>query len=315
MNKILLMKNPELFQGRKQLKSHKQYFEGWYFKNTNFHEGISFIPGVNVDGKKSHAFIQIITSETSYYVKYDISDFSYQDYPFRIKIKKNIFTKKEVIIDIKDKKQKLEISGHIKYKNNLNIHSSFFQPNIMGPFSYLTFMECYHAILSMKNNIDGIIKINGHIIQFQNDKGYIEKDWGYSFPKTYIWCQGNSFLKKEACFMISIAHIPFHHLSFNGLICVFIFNGKEYRYTTYNHSKIIKYQIKNHSLDIVLKRKNEQIHIQANGNEKFMLTAPTNGQMKKKIYESLTAKITVSLIKDNDIIFHDTSQFCGLEIV
>lgn len=38
------MKNPDLFQGKKFLNRNKQYFEGWYFKNTTNENGISFIP-------------------------------------------------------------------------------------------------------------------------------------------------------------------------------------------------------------------------------------------------------------------------------
>ena len=43
----------------------------------------------------------------------------------------------------------------------------------MGPFSYVPFMECNHAILSMKNTAIGEIKINDDIIKFSKDSGYI----------------------------------------------------------------------------------------------------------------------------------------------
>ena len=39
MKKIFLIKNPELFQGEKYIKTNKNYFEGWYFKNTNKKRG------------------------------------------------------------------------------------------------------------------------------------------------------------------------------------------------------------------------------------------------------------------------------------
>ena len=41
MKKLFLMQNPELFQGEKYIKTNKNYFEGWYFKNTNNENGIS----------------------------------------------------------------------------------------------------------------------------------------------------------------------------------------------------------------------------------------------------------------------------------
>ena len=61
MKKIFLIKNPESFQGEKYLRENKDYFEGWYFKNTNINHSISFIPGINIDSKEKKAFIQIIT--------------------------------------------------------------------------------------------------------------------------------------------------------------------------------------------------------------------------------------------------------------
>ena len=92
----------------------------------------------------------------------------------------------------------------------------------MGPFSYIPFMECNHAILSMQSHIKGSININNNRINFNNGIGYTEKDWGCSFPKSYIWCQGNSFQNSNASFMLSIANIPFKLFSFRGIICVLI---------------------------------------------------------------------------------------------
>ena len=77
MKKINLIKNPEVFQGEKYLKSNKDYFEGWYFKNTNKKEGISFIPGISINKKERKAFIQVITNTDSYFIDYDINDFKF----------------------------------------------------------------------------------------------------------------------------------------------------------------------------------------------------------------------------------------------
>ena len=47
MNKLFLIKNQEAFQGEKYLSKGKNYFEGWYFKNSIGNDSISFIPGIN----------------------------------------------------------------------------------------------------------------------------------------------------------------------------------------------------------------------------------------------------------------------------
>ena len=119
MNRLFLIKNPELFQGERILTKNKDYFEGWYFKNTNKENGISFIPGINIEKNKPKAFVQVITNDTSHFINYSINDFSYSHNPFIIKIGNNKFSKDGIHVDIKT--EDTNIKGDIKYTNNKNI--------------------------------------------------------------------------------------------------------------------------------------------------------------------------------------------------
>ena len=309
------MKNPETFQGEKYLNTNKRYFEGWYFKNTNNEYGISFITGINIESQEKKSFIQVITNNKSFFVNYNINDLKYRLNPFYIKIGNNTFSKNGIHIDINDESQNLKINGDIKYTNNKNIKMNFANPNIMGPFSYVPFMECNHAILSMQNKAEGTVNINNKRIDFNNSIGYIEKDWGHSFPKSYIWCQGNNFKKSNASFMMSIADIPFKILNFRGFICVLIIDNKEYKFTTYNNAKIIKYDVGNGSLDITLKRASYYLDVKSKYDKGLKLFAPVKGKMEKDIFESITSEILVTLKRGNDLIFSDISTNCGLEVV
>lgn len=315
MKKLLLTKNPELFQGEKYVSANKNYFEGWYFKNSNHKSVISFIPGININRKEKKAFIQVITIDSSYYVNYKFEDFSFHLNPFYIKIGHNYFSKDKIHIDIKDISQNITIYGDIKYKNNMNIKSNWFSPNIMGPFSYISSMECNHAILSMKSKTDGLITINNKDINFDNGVGYIEKDWGCSFPKTYIWHQANEFQKKKAAFMISIADIPFKLLHFKGLICSLIVDNKEYRFATYSNTKIKRYEVNDNLINITLKKGKNYLYIKSKYTKGLKLSAPVKGKMNKDIFESLSSMISLTLKKGNKTIFSDKSINCGLEIV
>ena len=184
----------------------------------------------------------------------------------------------------------------------------------MGPFSYLPFMECNHAILCMKCDIKGMVKFNKNEIDLENGSGYIEKDWGCSFPKSYIWCQGNNFKNKDVSFMISVANIPFKMFDFTGVICVLKINDKEYKFTTYNNAKIINYE-NDRLLNITLKKGSYEINIKSDYNEGKKLLAPVKGKMKKEILENIDASVKVILKKDNKVIYSDISLNCGLEIV
>ena len=52
----------------------------------------------------------------------------------------------------------------------------FLSPGIMGPYSFIPFMECYHGILSMNHKILGSLKYNDENISFNGGKCYMEKD-------------------------------------------------------------------------------------------------------------------------------------------
>ena len=115
--------------------------------------------------------------------------------------------------------------------------------------------------------------------------------------------------------MISIADIPFKMFNFRGTICVLLIDNKEYKFTTYNNTKILKYEVSDNSLNISLKKGEFHLRVESKLNKGQKLTAPVKGKMSKDIYESITSFVTVTLMRKNTIIFSDTSSNCGLEIV
>lgn len=308
-----LLENPHVFQGENKLKHTSCYFEGWYFKNTGIDSSISFIPGIHIENGKKSAFIQIITNYSSYYISYPFSEFQFSYEPFSINIGNNFFSLDKITIDIQDKD--ISISGELVYNNHIKIRKSIFSPNIMGPFSFIPFMECNHAILSMKHEITGFLTINNKDYNFNNGIGYIEKDWGSSFPTSYVWTQANNFEKQNVSFFLSVATIPLSFFSFTGFICTLILDGKEYRFATYNGSKIIKYNTSQNNFNIKLKSKNYILHIYSNNKDSFSLKAPRCGSMNKEIYESINSNIYICLSQNENILFEGESTNAGLEIV
>lgn len=315
MKSFNLIKYTELFQGENYLTNSTCYFEGWYFKCSNGIFDIAFIPGISINNSKKEAFIQVITSDKSYFISYPISDFHFTHSPFSIKIGGNFFSLHQIKLNIDDDTYPLHLSCNFKVTSLKNIKTSLLCPNIMGPFSYCPFMECNHAILAMKDKINGNLIINNKYIPFHSGIGYIEKDWGTSFPKSYIWCQANQFKDPTVSFMLSVAHIPFCNFEFEGLICVFQIDKKEFKFTTYNASKIIKKEITPDSFKIILKRGSYTLEISSLNHQGLSLSAPVKGEMKKEILESITSTIHLTLKKRDQILFQGSSLHSGLEIV
>lgn len=310
-------KNPELFQGESSLKKRQSYFEGWYFKHSSPSDSIAFIPGIHILENSAHAFIQIITTKESHFLEFPIEDFSFHHTPFYIQIGKNYFSKEMLLFDISktDTQGRLvQLSGELYYSALTQIKKSKFSPNIMGPFSHLSFMECNHAILSMKHFVSGILIFNGKILNFDNGIGYIEKDWGTSFPSSYLWCQANEFLTQNTSFFFSCATIPLGLLKFQGLICVLLNNGIEYRFATYNNAKIKHIIVTENTLDVCLEKNGLTLSLNAKNTNSQNLLAPSTGKMNRSILESINSSVAIKLSKNKKDLYIGSSLSAGLEI-
>jgi tocopherol cyclase len=312
--------NPELFQGKKKKD---RYFEGWYFKIVSSDENYSLalIPGVSINKTDPHAFIQVFLMANTdqrpnlktYYLRFDLNDFSYEETYFKITIADNVFSSSKVSLNINQ--EELSLNGVIEIKQLTPIRKTLIMPNIMGFFGYFSFMECYHGVISLTHQINGQFKINDETISFNSGKGYIEKDWGKSFPRSYVWLQTNHFLDQNASFMFSYADIPFLGTYFKGLICILWVDGKEYRFATYNFSRIKKEEIGENHVQYQIKKGRYVLNIYATKDDSIELASPKDGLMNQTIKEGLSGRVSVLLIKGKHKVFNATGVSAGIEIM
>ena len=82
-----------------------------------------------------------------------------------------------------------------------------------------------------------ICKSNAESINFTGGRGYIEKDWGQSFPAGYVWFQSNHFDIAGTSLTASIAVIPWLGSAFRGFIVGLWHQDKLYRFATYTGAK------------------------------------------------------------------------------
>ncbi len=320
---LKLIENPILFQGRNK---HKAYFEGWYFKQVSedLKTIISIIPGISLDKKDPHCFIQLIANRShdgtensplmTEYFRFPLESFKYEDQPFSIQIGENIFSEDGLFVSLESKKTK--IKGKIDFAPFTGIKTTLFIPNIMGIFAYIPKMECNHGIVSMTHWLKGALELNGETISFNQGKGYIEKDWGTSFPKSYLWLHSNNFQGSDASFMCSVANIPFLGGSFKGFICNLSLDDKEYRFATYNGSRLELIDFSSSHTKLILRRKNLVLKIEASMELGGLLKAPHLGSMAHQIKEGIFGKVEITLENSHgDIIFKGVSSQCGIELM
>ena len=266
-------------------------FEGWYFKHQMGDRTVSFIPG----SAKSGAFIQMLDQHGAR--QFDVPS---------ITVDRGViqagdcrFSAKGMAIDLPG------VRGEIAYGTLTPLHS-----DIMGPFRFLP-MECRHGVISMGHTLSGSLTVDGEVCGFDGGLGYIEKDSGTSFPRSYLWLQCNDF-SQPCSIMVAIAHIPFAGVSFSGCICAIVFGGQEYRFATYNGVRI-------HCAgpDHICLSQNKlllQIDLCASDGG-HPLRAPSQGQMSLTIRETNSASIRARLWHYQALVFDLSSQGAAFEYV
>lgn len=312
---MLRLFNPELFQGNLQKKN---YFEGWYFKHVSKDLGhvYSFIPGISLSENDSHSFIQVINgvSGETQYLSYPLNEFTWDKNRLNLKIGTSVFTENHIDLNIEN--EDIKIKGHLNYTNNVKYPKSLFSPGIMGWYSFVPFMECKHGIVSVNHEISGSLTINNEIIDLNDGKGYIEKDWGSSFPEAWIWIQSNNFNNNDTSFTFSVAKIPWLGRYFVGFISFLYFNKQFHLFSTQNNSVLSRVVYDGTTIGFTLKNKEFTLKVTAIKNRSGELRAPKSGKMSRKIKESIDSMVTISLFdRDNNMIYNDVARRAGLEII
>lgn len=308
--------HPERFQGNLKKKA---YFEGWYFKLVDKGMGhiYAVIPGISFssDGKSSHAFIQVLDgiSAVSRYFTYAASDFCYSRKGFEIAVGQSIFSDKGIYLEIED--GSTEIVSSIDFNDIVSWPKRLFSPGAMGWYSFVPFMECYHGVISMDHSLSGVLEVDGTKMDFSGGRGYIEKDWGTSFPQGWIWAQSNNFGNERISLMLSIAKIPWRKRSFTGFICGFLLGDDLHIFSTYNGSIINRIGLEGDDAFVTLSRKGLLLDIWTESAKRAVLASPKQGAMDGRISESMDSKISVKLSDAGRVIFKGKSSASGLEII
>lgn len=305
---------------RFQNLSRKEYFEGWYFKQVSNDEktAICFIPGVSVHNGTNSPFIQIILAQRSGDVWLQTTDWldiltlRAQGEPFSLQLGDNSFRRDGLSIAYRG--DRLQVIGELYFHNLSTLSGSLWSPTIMGPFSYLPGMECIHSVISLTHNLSGSLQINGKSIDFTGGKGYIEKDWGSSFPKRYVWLQSNHF-SQEGSLFFSWAHIPLFGTTFHGYIAHLYYAGEHHRFATYTRGGCTLTS-KGNDVEILLTNGDCKLQIKATQSRNAELLAPHHGQMVHTIKEGLFGELSFHLEQQKKHrALSDQSSLAGVEVV
>ena len=308
---LSILLNPERFQGHGESRS---YFEGWYFKLVS-REGrsLAVIPGIAFDDRGAgHAFVQVLdgNKKSSRYLQFPINTFVAASDRFLVTVGGSVFSDRQITLNLEG------LQGTVLLHDTVGWPKPWYSPGIMGPFAFIPFMECYHGIVSMDHSLEGYLELDGERIDLNGGRGYVEKDWGRSFPSAYTWMQSNHFSTPGISLKCSVARIPWLGNSFTGFIAGCWLDDKLIRFTTYNRSALRKCRISEQQVEIALCNPEYELEIIAQREQATTLASPIRGAMEGRIQETMDAKLNVKLMrrKDGAILLADTGTHAGLEV-
>ncbi|MCB0005081.1 MAG: hypothetical protein KDE04_01470 [Anaerolineales bacterium] len=304
--------HPEQYHGWGKTR---QYFEGWYYKVVNAAEDktYAFIVGIAMETPGvQQAFVQVLDGKalTATYHKFPAAAFQPATGKFEIRLANNRFSANTIQLDLP------EIKGRLAFSQQVTWPNAWYSPGIMGPFSFVPFMECYHGILSMDHAIQGSLLINDESVDFSGGRGYMEKDWGQSFPSGYIWMQSNHFSQPGISVKASVANIPWLGSSFVGFIAGVWLHDRLIQFTTYNFTRLRKVWADLDKVEIVLENRHYRLELFVSRSGTAQLASPILGFMKGRIEESMTAQIEATLRdkRSKRILLQDKGRNAGLEV-
>ncbi len=257
---------------------------------------------------------------------FPVEEFSAQDKPFEVRIGRNRFSLSGLSVNLEDEEG--AVTAELRYGTTTALSRLSPWPGIMGPYSFVPFMECYHGLTSLDHRVDGFITTRGkgseaadQTLQFVDGRGYIEKDWGRSMPSSWVWIQSNAFDVSlgPVSFFFSLARIPWLGSWFNGFLAVLYLDGQEHRFASYTGASVELLSFDGSTVSILVVDKNKKLEVTVRRNHEGSLAAPVNGAMDRRISESADSWVRVVLKQRHgrvDLpIFDAASSASGVEVV
>ncbi len=286
------------------MKRSGRYFEGWYLKHQNRHgQSLALIPAFHIDdaGHRS-ASVQVITNGGAWWMEYPEAQFQAASNQFQVRLGGSCFSHQGIVLNIDQ--DGLLLQGTLRYGPFTAIQS-----DIMGPFSLFAGMQCSHGVISMGHSLEGVLNLNGEMVDFSGGTGYIESDRGRSFPSSYLWTQCVWDAPQSGSLMLAIASIPLPVGSFTGCICAIIHHGREYRLATYQGARRIEWS----PGGATIRQGRYRLTVELLEEQSRPLRAPVEGSMKRTIHESLCATVRYRFWSGKDMLFQHIDRYASFE--
>lgn len=272
------------------------YFEGWFQKVYSSELQASFViiyGYATANSLDTFGFIQLLLPgklpRLLYFPKNEITC----DKDRHIMVMgKNKLSKDAIEIDTKD------ISIKLNFKNNQLIQTF---KNSMGYSYFVPSLPCYHSVLNASHFVSGEICYDDGQYSLVNEMGYLEKNWGTSFPENYFWLHAIDPKNPQISLLFSRAEIKWLGKKFIRHVGHLRFDGIEIDLRELRNISIITLDQNTEVQIIRFESKSLKLYISINIGKNVILKGPTNGALSRDIDHHADAVIDVKMTTENKI--------------
>jgi hypothetical protein len=271
-----------------------KYFEGWFQKIYSKEHNASFIliyGYATNNSDDTFGFSQVLipnqTPEIIYFPKNEVSC-NIEQHIFRMG--NNLLTTELIRIDIHG----LRIDLNLK---NTQPFRSF--KNSMGYTYFIPHLPCYHSVLTKIQNVSGEIQHNGVRYNLNNEMGYLEKNWGTTFPESYFWVHAIDPNNPAISLLFSRAKIVWlgkTYIKHVGYLC---FDGQQIELRELKNFSVCNSNIGPENRIIQIRSASAQLDLALEYGREVLFKGPKDGALSRVIRHQTDASIKVSLTYEN----------------
>lgn len=281
----------------------QNFFEGWFQKiySMEHQASVVIIYGYATQNPPDRfGFIQILVPDEHpqcyYFPKQEVR---MDPTNHIVRMGKNLLSTQEVLISTE--------------LFQINLRMSVTYPirglkNSMGYTYYIPNLPCYHAVLNPAHLVSGSIEYHGKSILLTNERGYLEKNWGTSFPQDYLWLHALDPNDSGVSVLFSYASIEWMGKSFDKHVGHIRFRGIEIDLRELRQVEIQCEKKSPSVYGISLISKTVSLVIEVISVKQVMFKGPNYGKLSRDILHHADSKIFVTLTSESH---HESFQLIG----
>lgn len=306
------------------MKKKKNCFEGWYFREQGKELTIAFIPALHYDEEgRMTGSLQVVLPEKSWFFAYDHpTNMNLPDSLFVV-LGKNVFTEACIHLDIDE--PGLSIKGDIYFDRDYGTKFRVMGPLDLPIVSSLAsrVLPCGHHIWAMEQELSGELEIracygeiglcngkgdlrNGKVFSFDGGKGYLEADYGETFPKSYFWSHCNWFEEKPLRITCAGVELPGDR---RGCFACIDQDGYRVKLATYRGAKVEAFSPEGFRI----RQGKYVLEGWKMEGKPVTLQSPLGDAMSETTDEYLSCTVRYRLIHGEDVFFDEISQRAAYE--